>query len=96
MNRSKPGTVRYVTEIILDTLEVSITNNQECLKILYKLMFFNEKIVNYIQENDGLGFLIELYEKIITQVTKDYENSERNLFLNDSLKHYFYENGDFQ
>ena len=72
------------------------TNNVDTIIMLYKIMFFSEKVVNYIQESDYIGIFVDLYEKLVIQTIREYENPDRVQHMNDLLKNYFYTPTDFQ
>lgn len=68
--------IEQVTENFIDGIE-SPYSSPEMIILFYKAMFFSEKMIRYIDENDYIGIFIEQYEKVITQLIKDNENSER-------------------
>ena len=86
--------VQKVTELFLEVIEANI-NNVDTIILLYRIMFFSEKTVTYILENNYLGILVEQYEKIINQAIREFDNPERSSFVNETLRDYFYGGSDF-
>lgn len=83
-----------VTELFLEVIETNV-NNVDTIILFYRIMFFSEKVVNYVLENNYLGIFIEQYEKIINQILHEFESSERSIFINETLRSYFYGGTDF-
>jgi len=86
--------VHKVTEFFLEVIEMNI-HNVDTIILFYRVIFFSEKVVNYVLENNYLGIFIEQYEKIINHILKDFDNSERSVFINDTLRSYFHGGSDF-
>lgn len=86
--------VHKLTELFLEVIEMNI-NNVDAIVLLYRAMFFSEKVVNYILENNYLGIFIEQYEKIINQILREFDNTERSTFVSETLRSYFYGGSDF-
>ena len=86
--------VEQITEFFIDGIE-SPFSSPEMIILFYKTMFFSERMVRYIDENDYIGIFIEQYEKVITQLIKDNENSDRQQTKQEALKSYFYGGSDY-
>ena len=94
ITRLKDDMVYKITEFFLEVIETNI-NNVDTIVLLYKVMFFSEKVITYIIENSYLGILIEQYEKIMNQIIREFDTSDRSSFINENLRNYFYGSSDF-
>jgi len=86
--------VHKVTEFFLEVIEMNI-HNVDTIILFYRVIFFSEKVINYVLENNYLGIFIEQYEKIINYILRDFDNSDRSVFINDTLRSYFHGGSDF-
>ena len=56
------------------TLQLSLDNNLLCQKFLYhQIITLNKYIHLYLGDNHQLNFRMQIYKKIKSQLTKDYQ-----------------------
>ena len=83
-----------ITDLFLEHFETHLTCI-DSLSIFFKLCYFTEKITIYLKSNGLLGLFIEQFEKLIVQLLREHENSERQQFINEALRNSFQDYNDF-
>jgi len=83
-----------ITELFFKALQANI-DNINVMTLFYKLLFFSEKLVQYIQKNNYIGTIIEIYENLVSEISRESEDSKRTKFINQNQQKYFYGGSDF-
>ena len=83
-----------ITDLFLEHFETHLTCF-DSLSVFFKLCYFSEKIAIYLKSYGLLGVFIEQFEKLIVQVLREHENSERQQFMNEALRNSFQDYKDF-